>query len=143
MAESSYEAVPMNDIAVTPGKSSGTNIPPVSPGLPSEAGLQEASLQEASPAEEESGRSSAISKQSHTHMQGWRAGATGVTCLVAAVLLINLCFLIWALSSHRLTSGIATLHRGSCDTSTNLNAWIHLVINLLSTGMLSGSNYCR
>ena len=138
MAGTSYEAVPMSDVPFTQRQSLERRIPPASPSVSNEAGLQEASL-----AEKGSGRSSAISQQSDRHLQGWRAGVTGVTCLVFAVLLVNISFLIWALSTHGHSGGIAPLQRGSCQTSEKLNTWVHLVINLLSTGMLSGSNYCR
>ena len=100
-------------------------------------------LHEASLAENETEKSPAICQRFQERFQGWRARVTGVTSLVFVVLLINISFLIWALRTHQLNEGIATLHQGSCGTSSNLDSWIHLVINLLSTGMLSGSNYCK
>ena len=76
-------------------------------------------------------------------LSGWRTGVAYATVLIVVVLLINLSFLIWALCSHGPSLGVSTLHRGTCETSTKLNTWIHLVINILSTGMLGASNYCK
>lgn len=73
---------------------------------------------------------------------GWRVGIAAVCCLVFLVLLINIGFLAWASSNRKIQGGIGTLQRGSCKTSERLDTWLHLAINILSTGMLSGSNYC-
>lgn len=59
------------------------------------------------------------------------------------VLVVNLSFLIWTASTHNVSGGIAVLHRGSCTTSAKLDTWFHLGINVLSTALLGGSNYCK
>ena len=105
--------------------------------ISTEVGLQEASLEAKG-----SGPPSAIIPQSGKRLPGSRVGVICVCCLVFAVLLINVSFLVWAVTTHHISGGIATLQQGSCQTSATLNTWIHLVINLLSTGMLGGSNYC-
>ena len=76
-------------------------------------------------------------------ISGWRTGVAYAIVLITVVLLINLSFLIWAVASRGPSLGISTLQRGSCETSTKINTWIHLVINILSTGMLGASNYCE
>ncbi len=91
---------------------------------------------------QDSRRPSSYIETQDRRLLGWRAGVTGVTALVASCLILNVSFMIWALTSKRVVNGIATLQQGSCATSANLNTAIHLGINLLSTGMLSGSNYC-
>lgn len=37
-------------------------------------------------------------------------------------------------------SGIGIIHRGDCDVAKSTNTWLHLLINVLSTSLLTGSN---
>ena len=57
------------------------------------------------------------------------------------VILINLCFTIWAVATFGVDGGFGTLQRGNCDRTRKLNFWIHLGINILSTLLLGCSNY--
>ncbi len=138
MENSAYEAVPMYDGSFMSEKRPRMNTFPSSATTLTGTGYEGGPL-----AENESRRSSNFAQRADRRLLGWRAGVTGVTALVFSCLAINISFLTWALTTHNITGGIATLQQGSCKTSANLNTGIHLVINLLSTGMLSGSNYCK
>ena len=59
------------------------------------------------------------------------------------MLLINIVFLIWSLTNYGHTDGIGYLYRGSCATVNQMSTGVHVVINILSTILLSGSNFCR
>ena len=67
----------------------------------------------------------------------WCSTATGV-------LLVNIALLIYAATHHSLTSGIAKVRQGACDTSAliTINVLSHLGINILSTLLLAASNNC-
>jgi anti-sigma-K factor RskA len=79
------------------------------------------------------------------HFSGWRFGV--IACAIAAVLvfLVNLIILLWAESMNGFAlladDGKHTLYDGSCDKTKNLNIGVHLMINTLSTVLLSASNY--
>ncbi|KAL8916213.1 MAG: hypothetical protein Q9208_008642 [Pyrenodesmia sp. 3 TL-2023] len=60
----------------------------------------------------------------------------------ADVFLINLIVTIWAAARYDIENGIGTIHDGSCDSTKSLSLWSHLAINVLSTALLSASNYC-
>jgi hypothetical protein len=79
--------------------------------------------------------------------KGWRASALLFTFFCALVFITNLSVVIWAATTKHgpsdLTLNLRTGENASqCADVQNLNKWGHLVINLLSTVLLSGSNYC-
>jgi hypothetical protein len=82
--------------------------------------------------------------------KGWKPSAILFTTFTLLVFLTNLSVLIWATThtSHPTSSSTSTriLHSSStqaeCTTLTDLNRWAHLAINILSTVLLSGSNFC-
>ena len=57
------------------------------------------------------------------------------------VLLINISWLLFA-STHYdgLSKGVGSIQRGPCDAAKRTNTWLHLLINVLSTLLLTGSN---
>jgi len=55
---------------------------------------------------------------------------------------LNLGLTIWAASASRPKGGVGILYEGNCLRIRNLNIAIHVGINILSTIILSGSNYC-
>ena len=57
------------------------------------------------------------------------------------VAVINLLFIIWALSKSGLHDSLGTLEDGNCDRTRKLTFWMHLAINVLSTMLLGASNY--
>lgn len=79
--------------------------------------------------------------------RGWKASATLFTTFCALVFLTNLSILIWA-ATHKHGPSDTTLvlrtgaNAAECAHIQNLNKWGHLLINVLSTVLLSGSNYC-
>lgn len=62
--------------------------------------------------------------------------------IVAAILLTNFALTLWGLTHYPSSHGVATVYQGSCDFVKRLNLWLHLLINVLSTGMLMASSYC-
>ena len=64
------------------------------------------------------------------------------TTITLLVLLINALLLILALSYSNFQDGVGTLFHGSCSITKDLAFWTHIVINGLSTLLVSASNYC-
>ncbi|KIW28005.1 uncharacterized protein PV07_07697 [Cladophialophora immunda] len=79
--------------------------------------------------------------------RGWKASASLFTCLCFTVLAVNFSALIWAVTTTTTTTdGGLILRKGAnaqqCAAIQDLDTWGHLVINMLSTLLLSGSNFC-
>ncbi|KAL5318030.1 hypothetical protein ACEPPN_015134 [Leptodophora sp. 'Broadleaf-Isolate-01'] len=60
-----------------------------------------------------------------------------VACIV---LIINASWLIYGKAKYGIKNGFGTISRESCDAVKNTNTWLHFVINILSTLLLTGSN---
>jgi len=76
-----------------------------------------------------------------TCLIGWKFGVTGWAVAVIVTLFINIGLAI--IGSHSgFDKGIGTLLQGECSKITRYNIVAHLIINVLSTFLLSGSNYC-
>lgn len=84
------------------------------------------------------------------HATGWRFGVLSGATSALIVFVINLIIFVWAEKhngyrpfhfAHR-DNGQHTLFDGSCEKARNLNTGVHLLINVLSTLLLSASNYC-
>jgi hypothetical protein len=73
-------------------------------------------------------------------LSGWRFGALQFAVWASIVFLINFIVTIWSSASHRSNRGV--LFEGDCDRVKRLNTALHILINILSTILLSGSNYC-
>ena len=75
----------------------------------------------------------------------WHTGVLACATSVIIVLFINIGLTIYAASNpeYRTERGIGTLYSGSCDKSRTIGLWLHLGINILSTLLLSGSNYTQ
>lgn len=79
---------------------------------------------------------------------GWKRGALLFSIFCTLVLIVNLGVLIWAArsSDSPTDDGSIILRKGDteaqCTNIQDLNKWVHLATNLLSTILLSGSNYC-
>ena len=73
---------------------------------------------------------------------GWRAGLVMSSCCTGAVFLLNVFLTIWATQKFGTSNGYGVLISGSCATTKRASTWIHLGINVLSTLLLSASNYC-
>ncbi|KAK0105188.1 hypothetical protein ONS96_004589 [Cadophora gregata f. sp. sojae] len=64
------------------------------------------------------------------------------TATVAAILIANFTLTLFALAQYAHRDGVGIIYQGSCSTAKQLDRWLHLLINLLGTGMLMASNYC-
>jgi hypothetical protein len=69
---------------------------------------------------------------------GWRFGALHFAVWATIVFCINVAVTVW--NSTQAKSGV--LFEGDCDRVKRLNTGLHFLINVLSTILLSGSNYC-
>ncbi|KAG0126943.1 hypothetical protein HOY82DRAFT_491140 [Tuber indicum] len=76
---------------------------------------------------------------------GWHSGVLACAASVVIVLFINISLTIYAATNteYKIEGGIGTLYSGSCDKSKTIGMWLHLGINVLSTLLLSGSNYTQ
>ena len=78
---------------------------------------------------------------------GWHTGVLGCATSVMVVLLINVSLTIYAATNPEYKMarerGIGTLYEGSCHKTRTIGLWLHLGINVLSTLLLSGSNYTQ
>ena len=75
------------------------------------------------------------------HFQGWRMGVTLGAITTGVVLVINLSVLIWGAAGAGFEGDLRTLQQGSCKKTKDMNLWLHLAINALSTLLLGASNY--
>lgn len=62
--------------------------------------------------------------------------------LILVVLVSNLSLTAVATKQYGSQDGVGLIYEGDCTTVASFNLWLHLLINLLSTGMLSASNFC-
>ncbi len=60
-----------------------------------------------------------------------------VACIV---LIVNLSWLFYARSHYGITDGFGTIQQGECSEVKHLSTWYHLLINIMSTLLLTGSN---
>ena len=76
---------------------------------------------------------------------GWHTGVLACATCVFVVLFINIGLTIYAATKpeYQGERDIRMLYEGSCDKSKTIGLWSHLVINALSTLLLSGSNYTQ
>jgi hypothetical protein len=72
---------------------------------------------------------------------GWRGGIVGFAILACTVLILNLSILAWT-ATHMDDGYYATLAVGDWENISNMSGWLHIGINILSTALLAGSNYC-
>ncbi|KAK4215155.1 hypothetical protein QBC37DRAFT_419750 [Rhypophila decipiens] len=73
----------------------------------------------------------------------YRKTVLGFSLAAFITFALNLSFLVWAHTrSGSDYSGIGKLTTGSCSSIKKLNVGIHVAINVLSTVLLAGSNYC-
>jgi hypothetical protein len=77
-------------------------------------------------------------------LSGWRIGALVSRIGGSLVFILNLGLTIWVWRNpeYEINGTIGTLLQGSCSKVRKLNVWFHLLVNVLSTLLLCGSNYC-
>lgn len=74
-------------------------------------------------------------------LQGWRLGLAVSASAATFVLITNVLLVIAAASASKLENGIGTLYLGNCSVVNKWNTALHVLINALSSIMLSASNY--
>lgn len=74
----------------------------------------------------------------------WRRGAFFFAIAAFFTFAINLAFIAWATSNRTQTlqHGIGTISENKCQKVKQWNTILHVIINIISTILLSGSNYC-
>ena len=86
----------------------------------------------------------------------WRGTARLAAATALLTLIINIGALGWAVSRIASPTGsswtevnysgnkgiLRQIYKGDCGTVEKINTWVHLAIKILSTALLSGSNYC-
>ncbi|KAK8085736.1 hypothetical protein PG997_007007 [Apiospora hydei] len=84
-------------------------------------------------------------KETNTRRIRWskRRRALGLQLGIAVIVFFaNLGLTIFAFTHFGSQNGVGLLYAGDCETVKQLDRWLHLLINVLSTGLLSASNYC-
>lgn len=62
--------------------------------------------------------------------------------IIYVIFVLNMVLTIVAISRYESVNGVGLIYEGDCTTVKNIDLWAHLLINILSTGMLSASNFC-
>lgn len=73
-------------------------------------------------------------------LSGWKFGIAHFATWAVVVFLINCAALVWGWSQYGDHGGV--LRQGDCGQIKDLNRGLHVLINVLSTVLLSGSSYC-
>jgi hypothetical protein len=69
---------------------------------------------------------------------GWKPGVLNFAVCACIVLIINMVVSVWGSAAYKRK----VLTEGNCEQIKRLNSGLHVLINVLSTILLSGSNYC-
>jgi hypothetical protein len=72
---------------------------------------------------------------------GWRGGIVGFSLLAVVVLIVNISVLVWT-ATHLDDGHYATVTVRSCKSVGKMSSYVQLSINMFSTALLAGSNYC-
>jgi hypothetical protein len=77
------------------------------------------------------------------HLSGWRIGVTIFSIAVLLVLLVNIGITIYYITQYAgtVTTDFKPVFTGNCDKTKKLNTWIHFAVNVMSSILLSGSNF--
>ena len=72
-------------------------------------------------------------------------GALASAICAILVFSMNLAVTIWVWKNpdYEHANGVGTLFQGSCSIVREVNVYVHLVVNILSTLLLCSSNYCQ
>ncbi|OQE44821.1 hypothetical protein PENCOP_c002G08560 [Penicillium coprophilum] len=79
--------------------------------------------------------------QGGDRFQGWRFTIWLAFIASLIVFFFNLGFMLYTISHHRQDDKKGILYQGDCDKVQNLDIGFHLLINILSTTLLSASNF--
>ncbi|KAF1995938.1 hypothetical protein P154DRAFT_473400 [Amniculicola lignicola CBS 123094] len=72
---------------------------------------------------------------------GWRGGIAGYTIFASIILILNIAALAWT-ATHLDGGHYATIAMSSYKDISKLSGQVQFGINILSTALLAGSNYC-
>lgn len=74
----------------------------------------------------------------------WQKAALGFSIAAFLTFTVNVIFVLWATIARRdtLENGIGIISEQGCSCTKGFNTGIHVVINIMSTILLAGSNYC-
>ena len=93
---------------------------------------------------QKSGKDTVTDPNSRTFTQKYLGGTKRALHLFAAlasiVLLVNVSWLGYVISRYGISDGYGTIKTGNCSAVKRVNTWLHLLINVLSTLLLMGSN---
>ena len=83
------------------------------------------------------------SRERRKRLQGWRFGVAVSARVALTVFGLNLIFTIVGVTKFgdTIKHGVGTAYEGSCDTVDSWATWLHIAINILSSILLSASNY--
>ena len=73
---------------------------------------------------------------------GWPVGVSFAAALAVVTLLVNFVVIIGISIMRDFDEGVANLYEGDCNRVSTLDTWVHVGINILSSLLLGGSNYC-
>ncbi|KAH8897485.1 hypothetical protein GQ53DRAFT_803420 [Thozetella sp. PMI_491] len=76
-----------------------------------------------------------------TRLSTWRATAVINTAITSCLLVLMLVLLGFCIGKSGAVNSAFIFYQGPCDAASRLNTVLHLVINILSTGVLTSSNY--
>ncbi|KAL2857608.1 hypothetical protein BJX68DRAFT_263170 [Aspergillus pseudodeflectus] len=71
---------------------------------------------------------------------GWKRTLYFGAIWASMILILNLALVIWA-STRRSPEGASVLYAGDCGRTKQISSWVHVLINMLSTGMLGASHF--
>ncbi|KAI5369857.1 hypothetical protein Slin15195_G007350 [Septoria linicola] len=80
-------------------------------------------------------------REKRDRWSGWRFGVRACGWTSSAVLSANVILTVVLAAKFGSTSGIGTAYYGDCSVANSLNTWLHILINVLSSVLLSASNY--
>jgi len=72
---------------------------------------------------------------------GWRGGVLLAVVAAGSVLMVNLCFTIWAAAVSKSGTNIGTIYEDECSKIKSAGLGIHVAINVMGTLLLGSSNY--
>jgi hypothetical protein len=87
-------------------------------------------------------RKTVDSAKAREERQKWRTSLYMFMGLACAVFIVNTGILAWIVWTRGTNDGVDILYEASCDKTKKVNIGIHLLINILSSALLSASNYC-
>ena len=84
-----------------------------------------------------------VKRDRRRKLQGWRFGVAVSAWVAFLCLMLNLLFTVSASIKFRksMVDGVGTAYEGSCDVVDTWATWVHILINALSSILLSASNY--